>query len=334
MPRMSEATLCAFRDELGKEAGFADVVARHAPMLKNVGSAAGIGALAGAGLGGVSGAAGGYREARNAGAGVGESALHGLGRGLGGALSGGAAGALVGGGAGALGSRVGLNASNLASRNDILGSAARSGQRQTHALTGMLTPGELEGVRGGAYGAKQHLAELKSLGKPTARAEKGVEWAQKAQDANLTSLPGYAGALKKDVGGTLATSVKEQYYNTPTAMGALMLGLPALNAAKTLSTPEAPWGEGKGERLGREAGNIVGGVASGLMPAVGGAVMGSAAGAAGGGVGRVIDRIRGRRPMVNDLGNKAPLEPTEAQNTPSERITSPSAAGGQKDIGI
>jgi hypothetical protein len=335
MPRMNEATLCAFRDELSKTAGLADVVARHAPMLKNVGSAAGVGALAGGALGGVSGAARGYHEAREGGEGVGGAALQGLVGGLGGAARVGALGAVVGGGAGALGSHFGQGSpSRLVARNDIIGSAARAGQRQMHSLTGMLSPSELEGVRGGAYNSRQHLAKLTELGKPTERAARGLAAAEEAQGMGLTSVPGLVGAVgKHGLGKVLSTSAKEQLHNMPTAQGALLMGLPALTAAKTLASHEQEHGPGKGEIIGRTVGGTAGGVVGGLMPFTGGQLVGEAAGRAGGAVGRVIDRIRGRRPAVDDLGNKAPLEPTEAQNTPSERITSPSAVGGQKDLG-
>lgn len=333
MPRMSEAILCAFRDELSKEAGLADVVARHAPLLKNVGSAAGVGALAGAGYGGLSGASRGYRESRELGGGVGESALAGLAKGLGGAATGGALGALAGGGAGALGAHLGQGSpSRLVARDDILGSAARAGQRQVHSLTGMLSPAELEGVRGGAYNARQHLAKLTEAGKPTARAAKGLAAAEEMQRMGATSVPGVLGALRREgAGKVLSTGAREQVHNMPT----VMTGLTAYGIAKPLLSKEDPetGAPGKGERVGRSLGGAVGGVAGGLIPFTGGQVLGAATGEAGGRVGRVIDRIRGRRPAVDDLGNKAPLEPTEAQNTPSERVTSPSAAGGQKDIG-
>jgi hypothetical protein len=334
MSSLSEITILAFRDELRKEAGFSDAVARHAPMLKNIGAAGGVGALGGAALGGLSGTTHGYEEARDMGGGVAESALHGLAGGLGGALRGGALGALTGGVAGGVGSRLGGESSRLLARKDIIGGAARAGQRQVHSLTGVLSPDELEAVGGGAAGARQHLARLTAAGKPTERAAKGLDAAIKAQEMGLTSAPGYLSAMRKSPAKTLAAGAKEQYYNMPTAMGVLGLGIPAAGIAKTLATKEQPDGPGKGEQIGRSVGGLVGGVTSGLMPMTGGALVGEGMSRGGQLVGRVIDRIRGRMPMVNDLGNKAPLEPTESQNTPSERITSPSAAGGQKDIGL
>jgi hypothetical protein len=334
MARISEAILCAFRDELSKTAGFADVVARGKPMLKNIGSAAGVGALAGAGLGGLSGVSREFRTAREEGAGTGEAALRGALGGLSGAARGGAYGALAGGGMGALGARLGGDPSRLVARNDIIGSAARAGQRQVHSLTGMLSPEEFEGVRGGAYGVRKHLSRLEALGKPTGRAAKGLAAAEEMQRMGATSVPGVLGALKNEgVGKVLSTGAKEQAYNLPT----VMTGLTAYGVAKPLLSKEDPSqvGPGKGERVGRAVGSVAGGAVGGLVPFTGGQVIREAAGRAGGGVGRVIDRIRGRRPMVNDLGNRATtLEPTESQNTPSERVTSPSAAGGQKDIGL
>jgi hypothetical protein len=322
MSSLNETVLLAFRDELCKEAGFADLIAKNKGMLQNAGAAAGVGALGGAALGGVHSGLKNYQEARDSGAGVGSSALHGLAGGLGGAVRGGAAGALAGGIAGGVGARFGGSAGRLTARNDIIGSAARSGQRQVHAVTGMLSPQELHGIRGGSFGAK---------------AGKGQEWAEKAQNMGLTSIPGYLGAMKEHgVGKVLATNAKEQYHNMPKAMAALSVGLPALGVAKTLSSPEDPNGPGKGESVGRNLGGAVGGVMGGVMPVAGNIAMSAAGSAVGGLAGRGIDKLRGRsmKGPVNDLGATAPLEPTESQNTPSERVMSPSAAGQQKDVGL
>ena len=358
MSRLSEQTLCAFRDELRKEAGFGSFVAKNKGVLQNVGGLAGVGALGGGAIGGLRGGVKGYQEARSEGSGIGGAALHGLASGLGGAVSGAGAGALVGGVAGAAGGSAG----RLNTRSDALGSAARFGQRQVHSVTGMLSPQELEGIRGGAYTARKGLSNARAnvgtlTGKlrtgdatnaQVAKAQAGVGKAQRglaSQEAatgvndptmNLTSIPGYLGSMKAHgVGKTLLTSAKEQYHTMPTAMGAAMVGMPLLGAARTAVSPESPEGAGKGERLGRDIGNAVGGVAGGVMPVVGNALVGGAAGAAGGVVGRVADRIRGRmKGPADDLGTKAPLEPMDSQNTPTERVMSPSAAGQQKDVGL
>jgi hypothetical protein len=331
MPSLSEVALRAFRDELHKEAGVAELIAQAKPRLQSAGALAGVGALGGGAIGAGIGAVKGYRDARADGASVGRSALQGLTRGLGGGIHGAGLGALAGGAAGAL---TKMDPSKLVGREGILGSAARSGQRQVHAMTGMLSPAELEGIRGGAFDARQRVGELDRMGAPRGRAGKALEASEKAQEMGLTSVPGYLKALKNQPGQALSTSIKEQYYGMHPAMGAAMVGLPLASAAGTLARNERPDGAGKGEEIGHNLGGAAGGLMGGLMPVGGAEVMSRMGGAAGSGVGRVIDRIRGRKPLVNDLGNPSTLEPSESQNTPSERVMSPSAAGGQKDVGL
>ena len=73
------------------------------------------------------------------------------------------------------------------------------------------------------------------------------------------------------------------------------------------------------------------------MPIVGQELVGRTLGGAGRMVGRGVDRFRGKRPPVPGMTPGGPpntLEPAEGQHTPSERITSPAAAGQQPDIGI
>jgi len=262
---------------------------------------------------------------------VGGAALHGLLGAGGGAIRGAGYGALAGAGAGAFSK---LDTSKLTAGEGLIHSAARSGQRQVHALTGMLTPGELEGVRGGAFDARKALETARGL-PHEAKAQKAFTAADTAQHMGLTSVPGYLRALKdRPVSEVLGASAREQYHGMHPALGAVMVGLPAASAVGTLANKESPTGPGKGEELGRNLGGAVGGVMGGMMPVGGAEVMNRLGTGAGAGVGRVIDRIRGRKPLVNDLGNPSTLEPTESQNTPSERVTSPSAAGGQKDIGL
>lgn len=328
MPRLSEAILHAFRDELRKEAGFGSAIASAAPRLKSMGALGGAGALAGGALGTGIGAVHDYNKAREEGAGVGGAALQGLSGGVSGGLRGAGIGALAGAGAGAI---TKMDPTRLVARNDALGSAARFGQRQVHAVTGMLEPAELEGIRGGAYAARERMKAQFGGDKAT----KAFNAASEAQNMKLTSLPGYLGAMREHgAGKVLSTGLKDQYHSIGPGMTALMVGAPALGAAHTLATKESPTGPGKGERLGHELGGMVGGVAGGAMPLVGNVAVGELGGRAGATVGRVIDRIRGRRPPIDELGQRAPLEPTESQNTPTERITSPSAAGQQKDVGL
>ena len=349
MPRLDEFTLVAFRAELRKEAGFTDLVARAAPTLKNMSSLGGagatVGALGGAGLGAVRG----YRAARAQGEDVG-GAVTGA---LGGAARGAGKGALFGGLAGAgAGAASGMGA-GLTQRGGILGAGARFGQRQVHSMTGMLSPAELEGVRGGAYGAREHLAKATAaldrapLG-AAPRAQKAVGRAQKAlatteaatgvtdPSMNLTSLPGYLQAARQHgMGKMLSTGVKEQIANSSPAMTALMIGAPAVGVAKTLAGKEETDASGRGrfERAGEDAGRTIGGVTGGVMPIVGQGLVGGALGRVGKYTGRGIDRLRGKGGQPGMTATT--LEPAEmGQHMPTEKVTSPAAAGQQADIGL
>lgn len=349
MPELDELTLVAFRAELRKEAGFTDLVARAAPTLKNMSSAGGagaaVGALGGAGLGAVRS----YRAARAQGEDVG-GAVTGA---FGGAARGAGKGALLGGLAGAgAGAASGMGA-GLAQRSGILGAGARFGQRQVHSLTGMLSPAELEGVRGGAFDARAHLSKATAAMdraplSAAPRAQKVVGKAQKAFDAtaaatgvtdpsmNLTSLPGYLQAAKQHgAGKVLSTGVREQLANSSPAMAALMIGAPAVGLAKTVAGKEETDAAGRGrfERAGEDLGRTVGGVTGGVMPIVGQGVVGGALGRAGKYTGRGIDRLRGKGGQPGMTATT--LEPAEmGQHTPTEKVTSPAAAGQQADIGL
>lgn len=331
MPRLSEHLMQAFHDALRKEAGFAELVARAAPRLRAAGSLAGVGAAGGALLGGGAGALGKYREAKEEGASSGQAAMSALGGGLSGAGKGALLGTAAGAGAGALTGR----GAALAARPGALGGAARFGQRQTHALTGMLRPNELEAVGGGASSARKALEAARSSGVGVGRAERAFDAAERVQNMGLTSVPGYLRGVKEHgLVNALGASVREQLSGSPTMYGAF-LGLPAAMAVKTLASKEAPDGPGKGERFGESAGNLVGGLAGSAMPIVGNIAVGSAGAGVGRVVGRGIDRLRGRRPqpMVGQLAPKH--EPSnEGQHIPSERVMSPAAAGQQNEVGL
>jgi hypothetical protein len=339
----------AFRNWLPKEAAsFGQAVARHGQLLKNIGSLAGVGSALGAIGGAGYGAREGYQDAREHGEGVGGSVLSGALHGLGSAAKGGAMGAAAGGAAGALSGKA-LNPSWLTDKGGIIGAGARFGQRQVHSLTGVLSPAELEGVRGGAFGARQgHEAAQKALHeawikdpssvKPAVekavKAKKGLEAAENVQQMGLTSIPGYLSALKEHgAGKVLGASLKDQVRNMHPGMAAVALGMPAIGMLRSATAKEEPTGAGKGEQLGRHVGAALGGVAGSAMPVVGSAVVGETLGNAGGLVGKGIDRLRGRKgPPPSTLG-PPPLEPAEGQHTPSERVVSPAAAGQQPDIG-
>jgi hypothetical protein len=344
----SEAIFKAFRNWLPKEAAsFGSLVSRHGQLLKNVGQFGGVGAAVGA-LGGAGyGARQGYTEARERGEGVGTSALSGALHGLGGAAKGGALGAAVGGVAGGVASKA-INPSWLAQKDGVIGASARFGQRQVHGLTGVLSPKELEAVRGGAYGARQgHEAAQKALHEAwikdpstvgpsvekAVKAKKGLEAAENVQNMGLTSVPGYLKAVK-DEGArkVLGASLKDQIHNMHPGMAAMSLGLPALSVARAAAGKEPESGEGKGETVGKNVGMALGGLTGAAMPVVGSTVMGGALEHAGKFVGRGVDRLRGRKNTPTTLG-PSPLEPAEGQHMPSERVMSPAAAGQQPDIG-
>ena len=355
-----EPILRAFRNSLQKEAAsFGQAVTRHGNLLKNIGSLAGVGSTLGA-LGGAGfGASQGYREAREEGHGVGTSALNALAQGAGGAAKGGLVGAAAGGLAGGLGSKV-LNPSSLTQRGGVLGAGARFGQRQVHSLTGVLTPAELEGVRGGAYGARRAVvdAEQKLKDAPwlkdskltpskmmemgdkaelsKSRAVKGLQSAENVQNMGLTSIPGYIDAIKNHgAGKVLGAGLRDQVRNMHPGMAAVALGMPAMGVLRAATAKKNERGAGRGESVGYNLGNAIGGVAGAAMPVVGSAVLGETLGSAGGLVGRGVDRLRGRKKENAPLSMVGPpqLEPAESQNTPTERVMSPNAAGQKPDLG-
>ena len=348
-----ETILLSFRDELRREktAGFGDVVARQAGLLKNIGSGAGVGMTAGGLAGALGGGVSRYREARRSGEDVGNSVVGGLS----GAVSGGLHGAALGGAAGALGggaaTAMGKDLSMLGQRGGMIGAGSRFGQRQVHSVTGMLSPQELRDIRGGSFDA--HAARARAVGKyvasPSPGALKDVERAAKATQAsdavtgmqdptmNLTSIPGYLRAAQEHgAKQVLKAGLKEQMRNTHPAMAAMMIGAPALSAVGTLASKKETDDQGRGrfERLGKEVGNVAGGVAGGVMPVVGQSIVGGTLGRAGQLAGRGIDKLRGK-PGAPGMSASTSLEPqSDGQNIPSERITSPAAAGRSPDIGM
>lgn len=347
----SEALFEAFRNWLPKEAAsLGSVVARHGQLLKNVGSLGGAGAALGAIGGTAFGAREGYHEARERGEGTGTSILSGALHGLSSGAKGGALGAAAGGVAGGIAGKT-LNPDWLAQKGGVIGAGARFGQRQVHALTGALSPAELEGVRGGAYGArKAYGAATKDLEKawakdPTkandaidraAKAHRGLESAERVQSMGLTSVPGYLRSVAdKGLRPTLEASVKDQVHNMHPGMAAMALGMPAIGVAHAALSKEKSEGVGKGEAVGKNLGLALGGLTGAAMPVVGSTVMGGALEHAGGAVGRGIDHLRGRKhaPAAPGTLGPPPIEPAEGQHMPSERVMSPAAAGQTPDIG-
>jgi hypothetical protein len=349
MPNLSEYVLEAFRLELRKESAVIPQLGANASrVLRNTGSLGGVGMLAGGAVGAGLGAVGQYRDARSQGGTVGESLAHGLGGVVHGGLTGAVMGGLAGAGAGALAKG---SLASLGEREGAIGAASRFGQRQVHGFTGMLTPAELKstGVRGGAHDAERALEALKkNPDAPAGAVEKAEGMLEKSHAAtgvadptmNLTSLPGYARAVQTHgVLKPLKTGLRDQMAAHPIA-GAAMVGAPLAMGALSAAGPAVDeQGRGRGERIGQAAGETVGGLAAGAMPLVSGNLMAAGVGRMGKYVGRGVDKLRGKGGEHTVVGQPGmspvtSLEPTESQNTPSERVTSPSAAGQQKDVGI
>jgi hypothetical protein len=195
---------------------------------------------------------------------------------LGGALKGGLIGAGVGaaglGAAGALGRRPGF-AAGLTQRAGATGAAARFGQRQLHGFTGWEPVGGIRAIRGGAYPAEQQLAKLTAPGaKPVqpgwlqrlrgvtpeeaTRKAKDVAGrraaaARAAEEAKLTSLPGYAKGLATKPIETLRTGTREAWHSMGPFGRGLIYGVPAAGIAKEMATPSEPGGPGRLERTGK-----------------------------------------------------------------------------------
>lgn len=299
--------MLAFRDELQKTSAIAS-------KLLGAGGGAGVGALLGAAGGGLVGAVRGAHQAGDAG----ESRLSGgLAGALGGASAGAGLGALGGAATGALRSDA---IQKLTRTEGMAGSAARFGERQVHALTGVVPKGGIEAIRGGAYDARQ---ALKGANSPQAR--KGLAAAEASQKMGLTSLPGYVNAVRREgLKNVAKTDLAAQWHSGGIGTKALGVGLPAAMLASDIAKKEQPTGTGKGESVGRSLGGAVGGLLGSSMPISGQLALGAATGVAGRYVGRGVDRLRGRP------ASKPPLTPPEQQqgsHVPTERVMSPAAMG-------
>jgi hypothetical protein len=205
----------------------------------------------------------------------------------------------------------------------------------------MLSPKELEGIRGGAWDAREHLQGALAGGneRAVAKASKGLRASEAATGVgsgmNLTSIPGYVKSVKEHgAGKVLAAGAREQISNAPAAVSALMIGAPTVAAGKALLGPQEvdAQGRGRGERVGEEVGRAVGGIAGGAMPVVGQGIVGGVLGKAGKLVGRGVDKLRSH--LSTPGMTPRTLEPSEGQHTPSERVMSPNAAGQAPEIGI
>lgn len=287
--------------------------------LGGVGAGAGVGGLVGAAAGGVHG----YQKARSEGADVGGAVLGGLG----GAGHGAAKGALIGGaGLGALeaaGATPGAYG-RLAGARGPVGTMARFGQRQVHALTGWTPKGFLapEGARQMGAGAADAAARLaKSPGSASAARAFGA--AEKAEGMGLSSLPGFAKSMKNHgVANTMLAGAADQWHGGGLTGKLLMAGIPAATVAGELGRE----GDEKKGRTGRLLGAAgqVGAMSLGSMPIAGTLAVGAAAHK----LTNVAGRLRGRGSEVGH--NPAPPETSPSSNglaQPTERVFSDRASG-------
>lgn len=270
----------AFLDQLEKTAVNWGSLAHRA--MSGAGSAA-----VGAGVGAVGGAAYGAATADPA---KGESrvvnAFRGAGRGaLGGAAVGGLGGALAGPKA----------LAGVAKREDSLGSVYRSGQRALHSVTGMTPEGGVAALRTGAWDDRKRVADLVSSGgskEEISKARNALKYTQDAEDKGLTSLPGYAKAVRRD--GLLPTMKRDlsaTWHGGGTLHKSMVLGMPALGAYSAATDPRSggQLGEGKGEHYGRVIGNTLGASVGSVMPIVGNTIAGEGLSTAGQYIGRGVD---------------------------------------------
>lgn len=306
-----------------------------------VGAGVGLGALGGAGIGALAGGVKSYHDAHEQGAPVGSAAARGILGGLRGAGAGAVIGAGVGGAAGlASGARGAGLARAVADRSDLLGSAARFGQRQVHGITGAVPAGaasKTEAIRAmgaGAAPARGRLANArtaladaadgkasrKALDEATA-AQKAVGAAERIEELGMTSMPGVLKAYATRPADALKASLNEQWHSGGWGTRGVMMGLPVAGAAASLAAPESsnPTAPGRAERSLSALSPLVAGM--GAMPIAGavgsGLVLGKGLQAAGAG----IDAIRRRRNPT------PPGSPADAPAPAVERIYSDAALG-------
>lgn len=191
--------------------------------------------------------------------------------------------------------------------------------------------GLLDRAHAALFGAPDHLADAE---KTLARAQKGRQAAEAAQDWGMTSLPGIAKSVKKNgLLPTIARGARAQFSGTGHTNKALMVGLPALGLVQAARAPELQ-GAGRGEALGHQGGQLVGGLAGGLLPFGAGMVLQEGTGRAGRAAGRAFDAVRGKlrkAPSPESLGPhpamSSDLTQAGGQAVPSEVVMSSRAMG-------
>ena len=317
MSRIGSAVLAGFLNELEKRASSASSALRalgrrgvqHAAA-SGLGAGAGLGALGGAALGAGSAGVQGYRDAREGGASAGAAASQAALGAVGGGVHGAGLGAALGGASGALAGAVRPVATlrvtrGLAAQDGLAASAARFGQRQLHGVTGFRPGGSLhslEGIRGGAYGARKRL-ETAALGDNPEALSGALEHFRASDEAarlGLTNLPGFGRALGREPGRALRASMREQWTGGGPIDRALMVGLPGAAVLQASVSSEGRGEPGRGEQLGRALGSLGYSVAPVGLGAS--ALLGTATERLGRGAGRWVDRARARRAARHEAG--------------------------------
>jgi len=339
----------SFFEELEKEsAGIGQIasnIIRNPALQRGLGgfgAGFGTGGVIGAGTGAALGGVRQYREAREQGA----SGLQALGAGVVGSLGGAAKGAVIGAGAGSLGLG-GLAAAGKAGfmpklvgkvgDKSILGSSARFGQRQVHALTGWKpeggmraifeSPGKKELNEALAHQLKVTRANAGGLASPrdmmaaqrkVESAKKAVEYGEKAESMGLTNLPGYAKSLYQHPIDTMRYGFGSMWHGADPLTKAMFFGYPAAAAGKELMTPSEEGGPGRLERAGKELGVL--GFAMSRIPTTGALLASPVIGAVGGGLGKLTDKIIRRKPTP--AAPQPVMEPAGGEATPAEYVFS------------
>lgn len=299
-----------------------------------------IGGLGGAAAEGIYKGRQAYNEAKEQGATSGTAGLIGAASGLGGALSGKGllTGSALGAGVGALHSANTAHLGNsLGHMQGFLGNKVegltRFGQRQIHGFTGAapeitaiqkateaarmgVSPDKVTNLQAIGLGSapalaqRQHVfSQIVSGAMPAAKAEQAlsaadaaVNVAHRAEQAGLTSLPGYAKGLMSNPGQTMRTALAEGWQNMKPgsdpmakalAGGALALGAGGIAMDSMISQEQDPLHRSRAERIGRGVGSMVSPLIGAGLPMYAGAVLGTVPLKAGGAIGAGVNKVMG-----------------------------------------
>jgi len=249
--------------------------------------------------------------------------------------------------------------SGAQSAGGVLG---RFAGRQAHSLTGWTPAGGVQSLRAGAWDTGQQLdtaragfAAAKGQAAQGAKVQRGLmdtvmrrsdadvatrglkkgiddlHFAERAHRASvnaenmgLTSLPGYAKAMKTHgVGKTLSTGLKEQWHGVGPVGKGLMVGLPALSVGSELAREGGPEEAGRLSRAGARIGDIA--YTMGPLPFAGQVVAQTALGGMGKRVGALFDK---KKPQSATTVPAPPsLEPAGGEAEAGERIVTERSMG-------